>query len=241
MTMATGAKRHGRYGIDAPYLLALPAVAFAYNLALGITTAKPAPWIGAALIATFGGFGLHSSRRGKFIVWATLIDELALVGDERVLDVGCGRGAVLMMAAGHLAKGRAVGVDLWRGQDQSGNAVEATRSNAVAEGVADRVSLATGDMTALPFAPGAFDVVLSSMAIHNVKGRDNRDRAIEQIAAAVAPGGRLVIADIRATRQYSNRLTTLGMQNITCRNLGWRMWWGGPWMPTKVITATRPA
>lgn len=239
--MATSAKRHGRYGIDAPYLLALPAVALAYNLALGIATAKPTPWIGAALIATFGGFGLHSSRRGKFIVWATLIDELALVGDERVLDVGCGRGAVLMMAAGHLAHGRAVGVDLWRGQDQSGNAAEATRSNAVAEGVADRVSLATGDMTALPFAPGAFDIVLSSMAIHNVKGSDSRDRAIEQIAAAVAPGGRLVIADIRSTRQYSDRLTTLGMQNITRRNLGWRMWWGGPWMPTKVITARRPA
>ncbi len=238
--MATGAKRRGRYGIDAPYLLALPAVALAYNLAMGIITAKLAPWIGAALIATLGGFGLHSSRRGKFVVWARLIDELALVGDERVLDVGCGRGAVLMMAAGRLAHGRAVGVDLWRGQDQSGNAAQATAANAAAEGVASRVSLATGDMTALPFAPGTFDVVLSSLAIHNVKGKERRDRAIEQIAAAVAPGGRLVIADIRATRQYSDRLATLGMQSITRRNLGWRMWWGGPWMPTKVITATRP-
>lgn len=37
--------------------------------------------------------------------------------------------------------GRAVGVDLWRSGDQSDNSAEATRRNAAAEGVADRVEL----------------------------------------------------------------------------------------------------
>jgi hypothetical protein len=66
--------------------------------------------------------------------------------------------------------GRAVGVDLWRGVDQSGNSAEATRRNAIAEGVADRVELHTGDITALPFAENSFDVVVSSLAIHNISG-----------------------------------------------------------------------
>jgi len=56
-------------------------------------------------------------------------------------DLGCGRGAVLLMAAQQLTTGWAVGIDLWRGVDQSGNSVEATRRNAIAEGVADRVEL----------------------------------------------------------------------------------------------------
>ena len=42
-------------------------------------------------------------------VWAELLDTLNLRGDERILDLGCGRGAVLLMAAQHLTTGRAVG------------------------------------------------------------------------------------------------------------------------------------
>ena len=35
--------------------------------------------------------------------------------------MGCGRGAVLMLAARRLPAGRAVGADVWRRRDQSGN------------------------------------------------------------------------------------------------------------------------
>ena len=53
--------------------------------------------------------------------WAReMIDRLRLRGDEHVLDVGCGRGAVLMLAARRLPAGRAVGADIWRRRDQIG-------------------------------------------------------------------------------------------------------------------------
>jgi len=123
------------------------------------------------------GFYLHGTLRGKFVVWAGLLDQLHLRGDERILDLGCGRGAVLLMAAQHLTTGRAVGVDLWRSFDQSGNSLEATRRNAIAEGVADRVELHTANMTALPFADSSFDVVVSSVAIHNISRRADRKKA----------------------------------------------------------------
>jgi len=35
----------------------------------------------------------HFTLRGKFLVWAELLDQLNLRGDERILDMGCGRGA----------------------------------------------------------------------------------------------------------------------------------------------------
>ena len=44
---------------------------------------------------------LHTTLRGKHIVWHRLLDDLDLGGDERILDVGCGRGAVLIAAGGH--------------------------------------------------------------------------------------------------------------------------------------------
>src|SRR6266540_1406600 len=64
---------------------------------------------------------VYTTRRGKFVVWAGLLSELHLTGRERVVDLGCGRGAVLIMLARLVPRGRAVGVDLWRSLDQSGN------------------------------------------------------------------------------------------------------------------------
>ena len=53
------------------------------------------------------------------------------------------------------------------------------------------------------------------------------------------PGGRVAIADLRNIKRYRERLEALGMADVSVRNLGWRMWWGGPWVPTKLVTARR--
>jgi arsenite methyltransferase len=233
-------RRKGRYGIDAPYLLPVPAVLIAVNLVEGVRSGTPWPFVAAALVAACMGLGLHASRRGKFVVWTELIDQLALRGNERILDLGCGRGAVLIIAAQHLTTGRAAGVDLWRRGDQSGNSAEATERNAVAEGVADRVELHTADMTALPFDDDSFDVVVSNIAVHNVRGQLDRDRTIDEVVRVLRPGGRLLIADIWSTVQYRTRLVELGTTDITRRGLGWRMWWSGPWLATRLVTATKP-
>src|SRR5207253_8454791 len=143
--------------------------------------------LAAAFVAAISASYLYTTRRGKFAAWAELLDRLGLRGDERVLDMGCGRGAVLLMAAQHLTTGRAVGVDLWRTVDQSGNSAEAAQRNAVAEGVADRVELQTADMTALPFEEDSFDVVLSSLAIHNISGSAGREKAISEAVRVLRP------------------------------------------------------
>jgi len=99
-----------------------------------------------------GGKALKLRVRDRFL------GALKLQGSEAVLDVGCGRGLMLIGAAKRLANGRAVGLDLWRPVDQSGNALEVTKANAEAEGegVAARVTLEPGDMTKMPFADASF-------------------------------------------------------------------------------------
>jgi arsenite methyltransferase len=144
-------------------------------------------------------------------------------------------GAVLLMAAQHLTTGRAVGVDLWRTIDQSGNSAEATQRNAVAEGVADRVELHTGDMMALPFEDNSFDLVLSSLAVHNISGSAGREKAISEAVRVLRPGGRLMIIDVRATRQHQAQLARIGMNDVARRWLGWRFG------IAKLVTATKPA
>jgi cyclopropane fatty-acyl-phospholipid synthase-like methyltransferase len=231
----------GSYGFDAPYLLPVLGILFFLNVANGVVSRTAWPFVGALTILACAGCGLYTSRRGKFEVWADLFRQLKLRGDERILDLGCGRGAVLMLAAGHLTTGRAVGVDVWKRTDQSGNEAEATRRNAVAEGVAARVEIRTADMTELPFDDGSFDLVVSNVAIHNVRGRAGRCRALAEAARVLRPGGRLMIADLWATRLYEEHLAKLGMTDISRRNLGWRMWWTGPWLPTRLVSASKPA
>jgi len=31
----------------------------------------------------------------------------------------------------------------------------------------------------------------------------------------------------------------LGLVDITHRRLSWRVWWGGPWLATTLVTATK--
>jgi SAM-dependent methyltransferase len=232
--------RKGSYGLDAPYLLPILVLLFFANVANGLVSHSVWPFVGAVAVLACGACGWYTSRRGKFVVWAGLLDHLGLAGDERVLDLGCGRGAVLLLAAEHLTTGRAIGVDVWRRGDQSGNSPQATLRNAAAEGVADRVEVQTADITELPFDSASFDLVVSSVAIHNLKSRANREKAIEEAVRVLRPGGRVLIADLWATREYCTHLALLGMTAVARRGLGWRMWWSGPWLPTRLVSATKP-
>jgi len=229
-----------RYGIDAPYVPAalggagvLALVAFAFT---GLGT-----WLViAVLFLVQAGLFLHTTLRGKFVVWEGLLDELHLAGGEEIVDLGCGRGAVLLAAAKRLPEGRAHGVDLWRSMDQSGNAESVTEHNAELLGVADRITLHTGDLVALPLPDGTLDVVVSSLAIHNISSAEGRATALDEALRVLKPGGRLVIADIKYAKRYASHLETTDAVDVSRRSLGPSFWFGGPWQAANLVTATKP-
>ncbi len=176
-----------------------------------------------------------SSRVGKLRQRDRLLDLVRLRGDETVLDVGCGRGLLLIGAARRLPQGKAVGIDLWQAEDLSGNRPEATLANAAAEGVADRVEVKTGDMRQMPFPDGAFDVIVSSLAIHNVPSAEGRARAMREIARVLRPGGRVALQDIAATGEYAETLRGLGWQNVERSGRSLAIW-----PPVRIVTGTKP-
>lgn len=228
------------YGVDAPFLLAVPVLLIAFGILQGVLSGQPWPFIGVVLVAICACLGFYASKRGKFLVWSGLLDELDLDGGETVLDLGCGRGAVLMAVAKRLSTGRAVGIDVWNSRDQSANSLQRTRRNALAEGVTGLVELYTADVRSLPFEDDTFDLILSNTVIHNVKPASGRERAIQEAVRVLSPGGRLLVADIRATGGYRKWLIRDGMSNVTRRNLGWRMWYSGPWLATRLVSAIKP-
>ncbi len=205
-------RKRPNYGFDAPYV----AGTF---LLLGTLTVVLSfwyrfLWITAAIFLAECVVMVWGSKRGKFLIRDKLLDTINWRGDERVLDVGCGHGMMLLGAAKRLRGGKAIGIDLWRKQDQAGNSREATQLNAQLENVADRVELIDGDARKLPFDENSFDVVLSSWALHNIPDRIGRDTAIREIIRVLKPGGHVVIIDIRHTKDYAEVMREGKMSDV---------------------------
>jgi SAM-dependent methyltransferase len=236
------------YGLDAPGVVVGNAVGGTAALAgagigwavLGRRHRVPAivlgGWLGVwGLVAVAqAGLMIRSSRAGKLTERDRLLGELPWRGDEWVLDVGCGRGLLLVGAARRLTTGRAVGLDLWRRQDQAGNDPAATMANARAEGVAERVELRDGDARQLPFDDRTFDVVVSSLALHNIPGSEGRAAAIGEIVRVLKPGGRVAVLDFRGTRQYEAGLAAAGLGDVRRSPRRFAMY-----PPVRVVTATK--
>jgi len=221
------------YGLDAPLLVKRMFSRGAWTLAVALAVFfinhndYPGPsWnlltalglIGIVFLAV-GGVMVWSSRVAKPSLRDRLIDSLELKGDEKVLDVGCGRGLMLIGAAKRLKTGKATGIDIWSKQDLSGNSADAAKANAKLEGVPDRVRIENGDARKLVYPDNSYDVVMSTLAIHNISDPDERDQAIRQLWRVLKPGGRLLIFDIFHTAHYTEVLRECGAKDTKLSGL----------------------
>jgi arsenite methyltransferase len=188
-----------------------------------------------ALLGVAAGY-FYSTGPGKLSVWRELLDELDLRGDEHVLDIGCGRGAVLISAARQLPRGRATGVDIWRLRDQTGNTRASAEGNAMVEGVSERVEFVDADARDLPFPPESFDVVLSNLTFDNIHGSEERARALREAVRVLRPGGQMRVVDDRAGR-YAPILQSAGCADVEVRRLDWRTWFGFPGHHLTLVSA----
>jgi SAM-dependent methyltransferase len=238
------------YGIDAPGTVRGLALGGTTWLAVGpiaylwLRASQPGWALTVLLWGLFWGILMllqvaimvWGSRVGKLRERDRMLGEFPWRGDERVLDVGCGRGLLLIGAAKRLTTGKAVGVDIWQGKDLSENRPEATLENARREGVPERVEIQEGRAEALPFERESFDAVVSMSTLHNIPDRSLRDKSVAEMVRVVRPGGRISIHDIVHTADYAAKLQELGMVEVV-RSSPIFLWC----FPTRRVTARKPA
>jgi len=105
----------------------------------------------------------------------------------RLLEIGCGRGALLTQLAQAFGKSTFVGVD----PDSHG--IEAAKRRIAKIGVSDRVSVEDVGGEDLQYA-NEFDMVLMVVSLHEVRP-EVRQRVVERAYQALKPGGQVVILD----------------------------------------------
>lgn len=209
------------YGIDAPgvirNLFVLGAVILAAALLtppfhIGSAYVDPRGfWVTGVTFLLFGALMLLYSFRGKFRHRDRILALAQLRGDESVLDIGTGRGLLLVGAAKWLVNGRAVGLDIWKASDLSGNTKGRTEAMIAQEGVGDRCRLLErpAQNTGLPDA--SFDVIVSNLCLHNIAKREERNQACKEIVRLLKPGGAAIISDFKHTAQYAKVFHAAGL------------------------------
>ena len=250
--MARSAHERPDYGVDAPgairnlflfgglCLLLLLVVPQRLHLAPHVDVLPRAAlgWTGGTLVAE-GLLFLLYVKVGKFRHRDFMLGMHRWRGDERVLDVGCGRGLLLAGAAKRMealaGSGRATGIDVWSNVDMGENSESATHHNLELEGISERCSLVSGPVQTMNFADASFDLVVSNLCLHNIYDERLRRAAVQQIARVLKPGGVALISDYKRTREYATIFRECGLKV----ELRWGSWLT-TFPPLRVVLATKP-
>ncbi|MDA4118737.1 MAG: class I SAM-dependent methyltransferase [Thaumarchaeota archaeon] len=176
-----------------------------------------------------------SSRLGKPREIDRVLRQLPWGGSEIVVDVGCGRGLMTIAAAKRLVDGIAIGTDIWRARDLTGNYPHSVETNAVIEGVADKVIAIKSDARFLPFDDESVDVSMSSMVIHIIGRWSDRAGALDELIRITKPGGRIAIVDSGNGGDYAKFLRSRGITDIKLSRLRVRSF-----PPLHTLSARKP-
>jgi ubiquinone/menaquinone biosynthesis C-methylase UbiE len=165
-----------------------------------------------------GSYMTYCSRIGKLKTRDFLLDEVGkyLKWNEvkQSLDIGCGKGLLLIGAAKRLGKGSSLGIDIWSADDQSNNSESATIENAALAGVSDKIQIQTANARNLPFENDTIDLVMSHWVIHNIEIENEQIQSLNEIYRVLKPGGAVLLADIQNVKKICTHFEAMGAKTV---------------------------
>ena len=165
---------------------------------------------GLLMVLVCGSY-LYYIKLGKLHRRDKMISMIDWKGNEKVLDIGTGRGLLMIGAAKKLTLGKSIGIDIWNSGDMHSNTYQNTMRNAELEGVLKKVEVRNEDVRSMSFPNGTFDVVLSNLCIHNIPSKDERDKACREMARVLKPNGTAIITDKSHTKKYGEIFAMEGL------------------------------
>lgn len=134
-------------------------------------------------------------------VHQTILDALDFDGCGKLLEVGCGSGALTVRAALTWPQTQVTGLDYWGAMYNYSKAL--CEKNAASEGVADRCVFVHGDANKLDLPDESFDAVISNYVYHNIMGADKQALLLESLRV-LKKGGVFVLHDNMKPQMYGD-------------------------------------
>jgi len=204
--------------MNGPWLAAAAFLTIAFGLQLEWPGLWPA-WFAVALLGVncfAGGLLLRTSKRTDFAS-LPLVD-LLRSDQDLVLDAGCGGGRTTLALTKVHKNGRVVALDRFDAYYIDGGGRALLERNLRIAGLAERVQVEQGDLTALPFPDASFDAAVSAHVIDHLK--QQKRTGLEEIRRVLKPGGRFLMV------VWVPGWATFSLANVFCFLLtskaGWR-------------------
>jgi cyclopropane fatty-acyl-phospholipid synthase-like methyltransferase len=122
------------------------------------------------------------------------LDQLSWNGKGKLLDIGCGNGALAIEAAKKYPEAQVTGIDYWGGQwEYSKSSCE---KNAQIAGVTERTTFQKASAAKLPFPAESFDVTLSNFVFHEVQDAKDKREVVKEALRVLKKDGLFVFQDL---------------------------------------------
>ena len=153
------------------------------------------------MILMYRAFSYDGKRQMSKQIIDGVASYVSVPDGGKILDVGCGSGALAIACAKRNPNAEIIGIDRW-GKEYASFSRQLCERNARAEKV-NNTKFQQGDAVKLDFADETFDAVMSNYVYHNIAGQKKQQLLLETLRV-LKKGGSFAIHDLMSRARYGD-------------------------------------